>query len=141
MCIVSADEWVIEMVELLLVEDSAVFATTLERFLRIQKDLHVVAVAPSAEVACTLLQEITVDLILVDVSLPGSSGIDLVEGLHGKNPGMKCLMLSGHQGADYVQRALAAGAAGYALKSDPLGILTAIRQVLAGESYISPGLE
>lgn len=129
------------MVDLLLVEDSAVFATTLERFLRIQKDLRVVAVAASAEAACTLLQAMTVDLVLVDVSLPGKSGIDLVGGLHREHPGLKCLMLSGHRGADYVQRALAAGAAGYALKSDPLGILTAIRQALAGQSYISPGLE
>lgn len=129
------------MVDLLLVEDSAVFASTLERFLRIQRDLHVVAVAVSAEAACSLLQGMTVDLVLVDVSLPGKSGIDFVAGLHREQPDLKCLMLSGHRGADYVQRALAAGAAGYALKSDPLGILTAIRQVLAGESYISPGME
>ena len=71
------------MVDLLLVEDSAVFATTLERFLRIQKDLRVVAVAASAEAACTLLQAMTVDLVLVDVSLPGKSGIDLVGGCTG----------------------------------------------------------
>jgi len=129
------------MADLLLVEDSAVFATTLERFLRIQKDLRVVAVAASAEAARTMLQTLTVDLVLVDVSLPGISGIDLVGGLRRAHPQLKCLMLSGHRGADYVQRALAAGAAGYAVKSDPLGILSAIRHVLAGESYISPGLE
>ena len=129
------------MTDLLLVEDSAVFAGTLERFLRIQRDLRVVEVAPSAEAASTLLQEMTVDLVLVDVSLPGKSGIDFVGRLHQDRPDLKCLMLSGHRGADYVERALAAGAAGYALKSDPLGILTAIRTVLAGDSYVSPGLE
>lgn len=68
------------MTDLLLVEDSAVFASTLERFLRIQRDLRVVAVAASAEAACSLLQRIAVDLVLVDVSLPGSSGIDFVGG-------------------------------------------------------------
>ena len=129
------------MADLLLVEDSSVFAGTLQRFLRIQKDLHVVAVAASAEAARILLQGTAVDLVLVDVSLPGSSGIDLVGGLRGDYPGLKCLMLSGHRGTEYVHRALAAGAAGYALKSDPLGILTAIRQVLAGEGYISPELQ
>jgi response regulator of citrate/malate metabolism len=77
----------IEMADLLLVEDSAVFAGTLQRFLRIQKDLHVVAVAASAEAARTLLEGTRVDLVLVDVSLPGSSGIDLVGGLHGTIPG------------------------------------------------------
>lgn len=129
------------MADLLLVEDSAVFASTLERFLRIQRDLHVVGVATSAEAACSLLQGMTVDLVLVDVSLPGKSGIDFVGGLHRDHPDLKCLMLSGHRGTDYVQRALAAGAAGYALKSDPLGIVAAIRSVLAGDSYVSPGLE
>ena len=129
------------MADLLLVEDSAVFAGTLQRFLRIQKDLYVVGVAASAEAARLLLQGTAVDLVLVDVSLPGSSGIDLVGGLRGDYPGLKCLMLSGHRGAEYVRRALAAGAAGYALKSDPPGILTAIRQVLAGEGYISPELQ
>ncbi len=129
------------MVDILLVEDSAIFASTLERFLRIQSDLHVVGVAASAEAAWSLLRGLTVDLVLVDVSLPGGSGIDLVGGLRSEHPDLKCLMLSGHRGADYVHRALASGAAGYALKSDPLGILKAIRCVLVGESYISPGLE
>ena len=113
------------MADLLLVEDSAVFASTLERFLRIQKDLSVAAVAASAEEACALLQGITVDLVLVDVSLPGSSGIDLVGALHKEKPGLKCLMLSGHRGADYVQRALAAGAGGFgptALEIGHLGL-------------------
>ncbi len=128
------------MADLLLVEDSVVFAGTLQRFLRIQKDLHVVGVAASAEAALLLLQGTAVDLVLVDVSLPGSSGIDLVGGLHGDYPRLKWLMLSGHRGSEYVRRALAAGAAGYALKSDPPGILAAIRQVLAGEKYISPEL-
>lgn len=128
------------MADLLLVEDSAVFASTLERFLRIQQDLRVVAVAASAEAASTLLQATAVDLVLVDVSLPGISGIDLVGELRRDHPGLKCLMLSGHRGPEYVRRAMAAGAVGYAIKSDPLGILSAIRQVLAGESYISPGL-
>jgi DNA-binding NarL/FixJ family response regulator len=125
------------MTTLLLVEDNVLLATTIERFLRDRGNVDATIVVPTAELALERLQEHLVDLLLVDVSLPGMSGIDLVATLSVQYPQLPCLILSGHTEADYVQRALAAGAKGYVIKSEPQTILTAVQRVLAGESYLS----
>ena len=128
------------MASLLVVEDNALLATTLARFLREQGHFTIAAVAPSAEAALQLLPKLTVDLVLIDVALPGMNGIDLVATLKKEYPGLRCLMLSAHNESDYVRRAIAAGAMGYVIKSDPLSILAAVKQVLAGETYLSDEL-
>jgi len=129
------------MPRLLLVEDNAILATTLVNFLQSQKNLSVALVAPSAEAALEEVQRLTVDLVLIDVSLPGINGIDLVALLRKQYRDLKCLMLSGHNEASYVGRALAAGANGYVVKSNPSAILEAIQQVLAGKTYLSKELQ
>jgi DNA-binding NarL/FixJ family response regulator len=123
----------------LVVEDNAILASTLVRFLREQGHLTVAAVVPTAEAALEQLALQTVDLVLVDVSLPAMSGIDLVAILRKQYPELPCLMLSGHKESSYIQRALAAGARGYVIKGDPLAILTAVKRVLLGETYLSDG--
>jgi DNA-binding NarL/FixJ family response regulator len=125
---------------ILVVEDSAILASTLVRFLREQGRLTVAAVVPTAEAALEELTHQTVDLVLVDVSLPAMNGIELVTILHKQSPELPCLMLSGHKERSYVDRALAAGAKGYVIKGDPLAILTAVQRVLLGETYLSEGL-
>lgn len=128
------------MTKILVVEDNVLLATNLERVLRSQGTLTVAAVAPTAEIALEELNHTNVELVLVDVSLPGVSGIDLVASIHERYPQLPCLMLSGHSEIDYVRRALAAGAKGYVVKNNPKAILEAIIQVLAGETYISEEL-
>lgn len=125
---------------LLVVEDNAILATTMVRFLRDRGQMTVAAVVPSAEAALEQLPQLTVDLVLVDVSLPIMNGIELVAALHKQYPNLPCLMLSGHDEGDYVRRALAAGAKGYVIKGNPLAILEAVQRVLAGETYISDEL-
>jgi DNA-binding NarL/FixJ family response regulator len=122
---------------LLLVEDNAILAATLTRFLSSQDNLSIAAVAPSAEVALEKLRHSDVDLVLIDVALPGVNGIELVGMLSQQYPDLKCLMLSGHKEADYVGRALAAGAKGYVVKSDPFAILEGVQRVLEGKTYLS----
>jgi DNA-binding NarL/FixJ family response regulator len=102
--------------------------------------LHIAAVVPSAEAALEELSKRAVDLVLVDVALPGMSGIDLVALLRKQNANLPCLMLSGHTEIDYIRRALTAGAKGYVIKSDPMAILDAVQKVLAGETYLSEEL-
>ena len=128
------------MPSLLVVEDNALLVSTMVRFLRDQGKLDVAAVVPSAEAALEYLRITRVDLALVDVALPAMNGIDLVAILSKRYPELPCLMLSGHNEADYVRRALAAGAKGYVIKSDPMTILTAVQKVLAGEIYLSEEL-
>jgi DNA-binding NarL/FixJ family response regulator len=128
------------MTKLLVVEDNTLLATTLVRFLRDQGKFTVSAVVPTAELALVELQQHAVDLALVDVALPGMSGIDLVATLREKYPRLPCLILSAHGEVDYVRRALAVGAKGYVIKSDPLAIIAAVQRVLAGETYVSEEL-
>ena len=128
------------MISILLVEDHAIFADALSRLLQERGRHEVVEVVGTAELAQERLPEVAVDLVLVDVSLPKMSGIDLVARIHERYPALPCLMLSGHTASQYVNRSLAAGARGYLLKEDIGGILEGIQQVLQGNVYVSKGL-
>jgi DNA-binding NarL/FixJ family response regulator len=128
------------MSSILLIEDHLLFATAIQRLLTNQTDLEIVGVVQSGEDALKKLPDLQVDLILVDVSLPTISGIDLVQQIHIEFPRIRCLMLSGHTTPKYVKRSLDVGASGYVLKDDVSGILEGIRRVLAGEIYLSEAL-
>jgi DNA-binding NarL/FixJ family response regulator len=126
---------------ILLVEDHKVFATALLRVLSTNKDLNVVAVAETAERALEQLPELKVDLVLADISLPKMSGIEFVQAVRDRYPGLPCAVLSGHNSAQFVRSALDAGARGYMVKENPVGILEGIQHVLNGELYISREVE
>lgn len=128
------------MTTLLIVEDNATFAKTLIHFLSQFDGFTVAGRAATAEDALDQLPQLPVDLALVDVSLPGTSGIELLAAIRQEYPKLRCIMLSGHHDRVYVQRALAAGAQGYVLKENPLDLLEAVRAVLAGETYLSARL-
>ena len=125
---------------ILLVEDHPAFADALLRVLNTDKNLTVVAVAESAEKALEQISDLKVDLVLSDVSLPQMNGINLVSELHKRYPTLPCIVLSGHLSSEYARRALDAGARGYVIKDNPLGILEGIRRVLKGEVYMSEEL-
>jgi DNA-binding NarL/FixJ family response regulator len=128
------------MSSILIIEDHMVFANAIQRLLSGQTDLEIVGVIQSGEEALKKLPGLRVDLVLVDVSLPTISGIDLVQQIHIEFPHLRCLMLSGHTTPKYVKRSLDVGASGYVLKDDVSGILQGIRRVLAGEIYLSETL-
>lgn len=125
---------------ILLVEDHAGFASALLQMLAQNPNLQVVSVAESAEVALEYLRENKVDLVLVDYSLPDMSGINLVQALQQDYPDLPCVMLSGHLSIQYARRALEAGARGYLIKDNPLGILAGLPRILKGEIYVSEEL-
>jgi len=126
---------------ILLVEDHKVFAKALLRVLSSNQDLNVVAVEDTAEKALERLADLKVDLVLADISLPKMTGIDLVGELRERYPKLPCVVLSGHNSLHYVRSALNAGARGYMVKENPVGILEGIRCVLNGELYISKEVE
>lgn len=125
------------MTSILLVEDHAIFAQAIIRVLHERGKMDVVAVAETAEEALEEIQQIDVDLVLVDVSLPERSGINLVLLLHEKYPELPCIMLSGHVSQHYARSSLAAGARGYLVKDHTEEILEGIQRVLQGEIFLS----
>ena len=127
-------------VSILLVEDHAGFAKALLNMLNQNPNLEITAVADSAEDAMEQLRASKFDLVLVDYSLPDMSGINLVKMMHEEFPDMDCVMLSGHLSLQYAQRALEAGARGYLIKDNPVGILAGIQHVLRGDIYLSEEL-
>ncbi len=128
------------MTSIFLVEDHAIFAQSLLRVLREKGHWDVVDIAGSAEEALEKIPQLSIDLVLVDVSLPKRSGISLVFVLHEKYPDLPCVMLSGHLSPHYVRTSLEAGARGYLVKDRAEGILAGIRSVLEGEIYVSEEL-
>ncbi len=130
------------MATILVVEDHAIFVQALVRLLRDRGRYDVTAVA-SGEEALERLRPPgdQFDVALLDVSLPGVNGIDLVSQIHERQPALPCLMVSGYMAPHYVNLSMAAGARGYVLKEDISGILEAVRQVLHGGTYISHALQ
>ena len=104
-----------------------------------EPDLRVCGEAESASSARSALQTITADLALVDLSLKGSSGIELLKDLRLEWPDLKLLVLSMHDESLYAERVLRSGARGYITKQEATTqVLNAIRKVLDGGVYLSP---
>ncbi len=128
------------MPSILIVEDHKLLGETLARVLRGRGNFEVPFVVETAEDALERLPELDVDLVLVDVSLPHITGIELVARIHTKYPRLPCLMLSGHTAIQYVSCSLDAGARGYVLKEDIGGIFEGIQCVLESGAYLSKQL-
>lgn len=125
---------------LFVVEDHPVFRMGLERLIEAQADLRLVGTAESGDEALALLVEHAVDLVLVDLSLPGMDGIELVRALRSRWPGQAALVLSAHPEGRYGARAARAGARGYLNKdAEAPEILSAIRSALLPEPEGSAG--
>jgi DNA-binding NarL/FixJ family response regulator len=132
------------MCSILLVEDHKIMADALVHVLRTKGKFNIADVAESAEDAMDWLAEQEaepqVDLALVDVVLPRTSGIELVSMIQQRYPGIPCLMISGRAAGQYVISSLAAGARGYVLKDDIQDVMKGIQHVLEGGTYLSEQL-
>ena len=129
------------MINLLIVENSPVFAEALVRILQRQIDLHVVKVVDTAEKALEAIPDLPLDLVLVDTLLPQMSGIELVQTLYLRWPKLPCLIVSGDLSSYSVRRSIQAGARGYVIKDRASSIGKAIRRVLDGRFYCSTELQ
>jgi DNA-binding NarL/FixJ family response regulator len=127
--------------QIFIVEDHPVFRQGLVHLINAEKDLRVCGQADNAEEALGEIARLKPDLALVDISLPGKSGLELIKEVRAVNRTVKLLVVSMHDEALYADRVLRAGGDGYIMKQeDPSEIIHAIRDILCGRLYVSEDL-
>jgi DNA-binding NarL/FixJ family response regulator len=122
----------------LIVDDHPIVRQGLAQLINQENDIEVCGQAEDAHEAIQTIRELDPDLVIVDISLRDTSGVDLIKDLRIQYPDLPILTLSMHDEAVYGERALRAGARGYIMKQEATEkVVTAIRRVLAGEIYVS----
>lgn len=126
---------------LVLADDHPVVREGLRALLDSEPDLEVVGQADRGEDVEGLVEQLQPDVVVLDLMMPGSAGLEVARQLAPRAPATRVLILTMHQSEAYVVEALRNGAAGYALKQAEAGELPrAIREVAAGRRYLSPPL-
>jgi DNA-binding NarL/FixJ family response regulator len=121
-----------------MVEDHPAFREGMVQIISGEKDLSVCGEAGDADHALQAIARLKPDLVLVDITLPGKSGLELIKELRSRNSRVRILVVSMHDEALYADRVLRAGGDGYIMKQeDPGEIVHAIRDVLGGHIYVS----
>jgi DNA-binding NarL/FixJ family response regulator len=121
-----------------IVDDHPVVRKGLIEFLNLEEDLVTCGESASAEEALESLPALKPDLVILDLSLKGTSGLELLKDIRIRHPDLPVLVLSMHEESLYAERVLRAGARGYIMKQEALPELKiAIRRVLDGKIYLS----
>jgi two-component system response regulator DesR len=129
------------MIRVLIAEDQSMVLGALAALLELEPDVEVVARAKDGAEALRLAEETRPDVVLTDIEMPGSTGLELAELLRQRKHPARVVILTTFARGGYLRRALEAGAAGYLLKDAPASDLAqAVRRVHAGLRAISPEL-
>jgi DNA-binding NarL/FixJ family response regulator len=127
--------------QLLIVDDHPMMRTGLGQLIDHEPDLEVAAEAGNARQALDAVIKLRLDLILLDISLPDKSGLELIKDMRALKPGTPVLVVSMHDETLYAERVLRAGARGYIMKQEGgKKFLQAIRRVLAGGMFVSEAI-
>lgn len=128
-------------VSILLVDDHPILRRGIADLINAEADLQVSGEAGTMQEAMSEASRLKPDLVIVDVSLDGNNGIELMKNFTSRWSGLRILAYSMHDEAIYAERALRAGAKGYVMKeSDPDALMKAIREVLKGKIYLSEAM-
>ncbi len=129
------------MKRILLVDDHPLIRKGLRLTLESENDFLVCGEAGTAEEAMALIPELNPDIIILDISLPGQSGLDMLRQLDSTRAKGVVLVVSRHDEILYAERAIRAGARGYVMKSEaPGALVAAIRKVLTGGIHVSAAI-
>ena len=130
-----------EMIRILVVDDHPVLLSGLSLLLNAELDMEVAGTADSGPKALAQAKELQPDIVLLDISLPGTSGLLLLPEILRQAPKARVLMLTMHEDHQYLKEALAQGAKGFILKKClDVDLLYAIRSVMRGQMYIHPAM-
>jgi len=128
-----------EAKRIVIVDDHPLFRKGLEQLINTADDAFTICgEAGDAAQAMTVIRQLKPDLVIVDLSLPGANGIELIKNIRAEFQKLPILILSMHDESLYALRSLKAGAQGYVMKQEALeNVINAIREVLAGRPYLS----
>jgi two-component system response regulator NreC len=129
------------VISVVIVDDHAVVRSGLRMLLESEEDIHVEDEGGSADEAVRLARLYKPDVVLLDVTMPGRSGLEAAAEIRQAAPKAAILVLSMHDDPSYVREAFAAGASGYLLKeAADADLVAAVREVASGAKYVHPTL-
>ena len=129
------------MIRLLIADDHAIVREGLKQLVKLTQDIEVAAEAANGAETLHLLDEGNFDLLLLDMNMPGVSGIELIALIKEKHPALPVFVYSMYNQAHVANSAFTAGASGYFTKSsDPKQLMAAIRTVYSGIPYRDPAI-
>jgi DNA-binding NarL/FixJ family response regulator len=126
---------------ILIVDDHTIMRDGLQSLIASEPGFEVVGTAADGKTAIRLASELKPDIVMMDLSMPGTSGIDAIAHIKRKHPKIRIVALTFHKEDRYIHSTLEAGADAYVLKDDSRSeLFTALRSVLNGKSYLSPSI-
>jgi len=129
------------MINVVVVDDHAVVREGIKRIVSESGGMTVSGEASDGHEAMRMIKNQPCDVVLLDITMPDKSGLDVLKELHAESPRLPVLVLSMHPEDQYAVRVLRAGASGYVTKdSAPAKLVQAIRKVVRGGKYVSPSL-
>src|SRR4029077_11641075 len=130
-----------EAKRIVIVDDHPLFRKGLEQLIQSEDGFSVLGEANNAPEAMDVIRKLTPDLAIVDLSMPGANGIELIKNIRAEFPKLPVLVLSMHDESLYAVRALRAGADGYVMKHEAMAnVIQAIREIFNGHPYLSPAM-
>jgi DNA-binding NarL/FixJ family response regulator len=126
------------LIRIVIVDDHAIVREGLKRIISSADDMEVAGEAANGAEAMQRVRELSFDVLMLDLSMPGRSGMELIKLVRAEKPKLRILVLSMHQELQYAVRAIKSGASGYLTKeSAPAQLEQAIRKIAAGGAFIS----
>jgi len=129
------------MIKILVADDHAVVRQGLKRIFADHPDFEVAGEAGNGQEVLERIRQMHWDIVLLDMSMPGRSGLELIKQVKAERPKLPILVFSMHQASQYAVRTLKAGASGYLTKDgSPAELAAAIRKVAQGGRYVTPSV-
>jgi two-component system invasion response regulator UvrY len=129
------------MIGIIIVDDHPIVRRGLKQIIASERDMQVVGEAENALEAIRVIRRAVCDAVVLDITLPDASGLEVLIQLKRERPALPVLIMSIHEEEQYALRVLKAGASGYLMKNSiPEEMIKAIRTIASGGKYISPSL-